>query len=323
MSQGNKKNNSLLLGSAIGILLLSGFFFYQPKDIIEKKIEPEKKEKVTEKVRKVSLSPKEEKEKRKETLEFIENKRTKLNDRLKYLELTEVSYPRIEDFKADKRFVLQIKESWSDGIYFFEGEEYVHKSSDKIGGDPIKTISINDICKIIEILTEDEYRKSKYLDALEKMEVDLGVSGFAVKNIEEVVWETLFGVDEMIDVNVDEILILIKGYADGERKSWSNPLLDSPYDYMNILVHKVSDNDSNRVEPMNYKEKLDSFIVEKVDNRTIPNLRSQYMKDEYLDRMCDNKSKTKVEILDGFSFKENTKPQNRKVQIFIQYKLNK
>lgn len=118
----------------------------------------------------------------------------------------------------------------------------------------------------------------------------------------------------------DKVEIFIQGYADGQATDWVRPLLDGRYAYHAIDVYPPLASGSQ--EPAVFLQNPVTIkIPSTYENRNLPDLRAQFIKDAILDpflKACVNEQ-IPVKILKGYAFPNPDNPLQRKVDVYINF----
>lgn len=205
-------------------------------------------------------------------------------------------------------------QSTAEGLAFqFSAYEYTFET----GGDPTK-LPNTDICEFINSRYDE---KSPFLEALKRVNIEysipVGPGKFKV-SINELSAELIYAIMALHKAAGSCTEVLVKGYADGQITPWALPIKSGKYQYQYLEVYPAVDPQSQN--PLEYKHELSPYpIGDSYDNRKLPNLRAEFVKEELIRPMlkaCNTWKEISVQIIDGYEFSQ-WNPEDRKVQIYV------
>jgi hypothetical protein len=147
-------------------------------------------------------------------------------------------------------------------------------------------------------------------------EIDLGTLRLAI--------QTLIALHLSTAIASNPIDILIKGFADGSAGEWTKPQesgINKGFRVIEVLPVAPGEDPDN---PTKYAEIPEQRTVEDLyRNEDLPNLRAAYTKASLIEpylRDCTDLKQARVRILDGYTFRKPNMPNERKVQIYVQFR---
>lgn len=122
-----------------------------------------------------------------------------------------------------------------------------------------------------------------------------------------------------------KIKLLVRGFADGEKSSWSRKINTMPYDYKEVKYFPVKNGEECRDFNFIYKDTIATMNIENgiYSNEHLPNLRAKYILEEFIIPLIEVnglKDKVEVGILEGKEyFRSNHIEGLRMVEFIIYY----
>lgn len=256
-----------------------------------------------------------------EIQEQVEKKIIEINSKLSFLQMKRAGeIIRIGGKEPTLQYSIDFQDSIS-GLHFFKKQKY----SELELKDPTRPPS-DEICRILD---EIKVLENPILTSLKEININSGFSFLDAltiegNNLEKVLFEFIFALYEVQDIEANKIEILIRGYADNSNSGWKDPLLPSPYEYKTITIKPVIPEDRDRHTYYAYQIKDSIQVIGNYfSNEKLPNLRAQYIKDEFISRQCPQKKKNiEIIILEGKAFKNRNNPHLRKVDVNINLYFN-
>jgi hypothetical protein len=264
--------------------------------------------------------------------EEIEQVANDLNRKFKYLSISTPD-PRStvalvnengksEGDKPRAQYVISIQDKYVGEVSIFDAKQYVMN----VLGDPQKVKDAPNLCGTIDNTLEANDEILKVLqDAQIRSQISLALWGIVDVGVEFtppkiVQVEIAAALRKIFGIRAKKVEVLIKGYADGQSGPWKERLLSQPYHYDSVNVYMPLE--PERLNWFEFIRKESPLpIQEYYTNEELPNLRAQFVKEEFVDRFlkhCDSHAETEVHILKGQADKTTAiHRQDRKVQIFV------
>jgi regulator of replication initiation timing len=219
----------------------------------------------------------------KEEFDRLKDGVLKLNEKLTMLRISVAHFPRIENRKAMATFEIYRKAFEPDqnrprgaGLFNFNSREYeIRMISGNQEGipDKLKSEFIDVICEAARRAAINQISLSGAIDSIAPLK------GYDI-NRPVVAQLTEFTYIQMrLRMMAAEVLVLVRGYADGELSPWQEPLKKP---FSNILVHENIDPNSPEGENgLVFREQQTPISIGQVeenrtrtcDNKDLPNLR--------------------------------------------------
>jgi hypothetical protein len=210
-------------------------------------------------------------------------------------------------------------EESQNAAYLFDSQQY---TLDDFGGTP-EEVPTSEICALIDSISD-------YSGPLDDALGDLKASG-TVKisplgpsleiNLEgraRTLIDFYYAVNQMLTLRSVRAEVLVRGFADGELDGWQEKL-DSTYNYTSVEVMPPLD----AAAPIAFRRtrvRIPLPEPPKYSNGDLPNLRARYVKEVLLDPYlanCPSNTPATSAILQGFAYKEASRPLDRKVQVYL------
>lgn len=209
--------------------------------------------------------------------------------------------------------------------HFFDKYKYTIET----GGDPTIMRSPEKICTRVDTIVSQHGgqvsdARIREISRELKGEISAAIGPFSskVSGNSELIAEIVVFILRINALKSSRLQILIKGYSDGviNERNWPQEikLEEDRYNFNKIRVLMPVDPRSKN--PFRYLATETDFPVpQQYKNTHLPNLRSQFVKQDFIEpfaNICGTKE-TEIKILNGYNFKDTNHKEKRKVQIYV------
>jgi hypothetical protein len=238
-----------------------------------------------------------------------------LQRELRYTRLARNGAPILHGQPTISEYVLTLKEPPVGDPYFFELKQYVITT----GGD-ISKIPTASICAVMDEMFEQQ---TPLAEALKHARVELGLKagplGLTIGSSAEPVIELWYALRKFAEIQDSKVVIVVRGYADGQHSSWSDTLMGPPYDYQRIAVLPPVDTLSLNPVRFFFRDSVLFLPDHKYTNTLLPDLRAEFVRRELIMPFLERCGEfdTDVRVMKGFAYSDPDRPDQRKVQVYI------
>lgn len=259
------------------------------------------------------------------TEEQVEQTVSDLNRRLTYLAVvrTDPAITFVNDVgAAQEKVVAQYAITFQGDpigeVGIFKSEQYMIRIDD----DPVKIRDVAKVCSAVDEMLEE---KDEILRALKDSKVSyelslgfFGTGGYEFTPPKKMLFELIATLRQLTGLKAKKVEVLIRGFADGQKKPWSRPLYkDYPFDTVNVYMPR----EAWRLNWLEYITKETPVSIDNpYTNKDLPELRARFVKEELIDKVlarCDSYAKPEVHILKGRADEEWPVVSKRKALFFV------
>ena len=234
-----------------------------------------------------------------------------LRSEMKYIQITAGNAPALADTTPAANYVLTLV----GNPYLFNLREYWIETL----GDPTK-IHTQALCIRLDSLARAKIPLAEVIKQIQvEFELNLGPFSTSFGANSEALVESIISAKKLSIVKNSTALIVVRGYADGEERPWSDTLRPD-YPYEKIAVFPPTEG-SDRLNPFSYRME-DSIIHIRggtYTNSHLPDLRAEFVRRVILLPTLRNCGEYNVDvrIIKGAAYTTPNQPQERKVQVFV------
>jgi hypothetical protein len=208
---------------------------------------------------------------------------------------------------------------------FFDKYKYTIET----GGDPTQIKTPENICGRVDMIISqhektisDERIRELSKELKGEISASIGPLSSKVSGNSEFIAELIIFILRIKALESSRLQVLIKGYSDGvvNEENWPQTIELEKDGYSFNQIKVLMPIDSKSKNPFRYSGTETVFSVpQKYKNQHLPNLRSQFIKQDFIEpfiNSCGTKE-SEIKILSGYSFKVPNQKEKRKVQVYV------